>query len=350
MFFRNLTIRGNRGIQAVVDTSVQDVIFELIGSEALDLDAGQHEAKQVSIVGPAPRGADVAAGAGLKVKRTRMRNMTDAGVVVRGQATLENVLISDGTDGVRVADSLAVLDVHYSTIANNTGAGIDNTPGAAVAIERSIAWGNGAVAAEASVAGTGTSDLVNVSCGAMNWSDTGTPDCSAGGDNVSADPMFDVDYNLQAGSACMNHGPSPATYTGLPASDLDGVQRLVDGVGGGLAQNDCGALEFLDPMRSPGDVLNVKFETDFRIVWDIEPAAVEYHIYRDALSSLSYASFGLCRDDLEVNRTDNQLEDFEDPLTRGAFFYLISAEDLVGGLGTLGYATGAERSNFNACP
>jgi hypothetical protein len=345
MFFKNLTIRGNRGIQAVIDTSVRDVVFELIAADALDLDAGQHKVDRVTFMGPAPRGVDVASGANVKIKRARMMQMTDAGVVVRGQAELENVLIAEGTDGVRVEDSLATLDVSYTTIANNAGPGIDNTPGGAVTFTRSIAWGNG----PARSLGTGD-DLVNVDCGLVTWSDTGSPDCSSTGDNVTRDPVFDADYNLQTGSGCLNHGPSPATYTGDPNTDLDGTERLIDGDGTGLATNDCGALEFQDPNLSPGEVLNLRFETKDRIVWDVEPAAVEYHIYRDLVSNLSYASFGVCRDDLEANRMDDQLEDFENPMTGQTFFYLVTADDGGMGQGTLGYATGAERSNFNACP
>ena len=84
--------------------------------------------------------------------------------------------------------------------------------------------------------------------------------------------------------------------------------------------------------------------------WASDPLAVEYHVYRDLLSNLAYTSFGVCRDDLDGDRTDLQLDDAEVPASGTGFFYLITAEAGNGEEGTLGYATTAERSNFNACP
>ena len=106
----------------------------------------------------------------------------------------------------------------------------------------------------------------------------------------------------------------------------------------------------LEPL-TPGEVLNLRWELDdFRLVWDVEPSAVEYHVYRDLVSTLSFQDFGNCRDDLDTGRTDTELDDAEDPGIGTAFYYLITAEDGSGEEGTLGYATNCERSNFGACP
>ena len=79
---------------------------------------------------------------------------------------------------------------------------------------------------------------------------------------------------------------------------------------------------------------------------------LEYHAYRDVLTNLGYASFGTCRDDLDGTRTDTLLMDAEIPMVGVTFFYLITAEEIGGVEGTLGFATNVERSNFpaNACP
>jgi len=155
---------------------------------------------------------------------------------------------------------------------------------------------------------------------------------------------------LTAGSACLDHGPDPSLYTGDPPTDTAGDLRLRDSDGDGFAHNDCGAYEWINPVLSPGDVANLIFELAFRLAWDVEPAAVEYHVYRDLLSNLSYTSYGACRDDLDGDRTDTLLDDLEEPLSGQAFIYLVTAEDGTGQEGTLGLGSSAERSNYGACP
>ena len=95
---------------------------------------------------------------------------------------------------------------------------------------------------------------------------------------------------------------------------------------------------------------NLRWELDFRLVWDAEPSAVEYHVYRDLVSNLSYQSFGVCRDDLDSLRTDTILDDTEVPVSGRSFAYLITAEDAGGEEGTLGLGSSAERSNYAPCP
>ena len=84
--------------------------------------------------------------------------------------------------------------------------------------------------------------------------------------------------------------------------------------------------------------------------WDAEPLAVEYHIYRDSLASLAYSHFGVCADALDLDRTDEALTDSSIPGPGVGNFYLVTTEEVGGDEGTLGFATGAERSNFNPCP
>lgn len=130
---------------------------------------------------------------------------------------------------------------------------------------------------------------------------------------------------------------------------LAGSLRNFDG--DGVAVNDRGANEVADSGLVPGEVVNLRFDfNDFRMLWDPEPSAAECHVYRDLLPNLSYASFGVCRDDLDGNRTDTQLEDLDEPLSGEGFFYLITADSLGGNEGSLGLAAAAERSNFSPCP
>jgi hypothetical protein len=269
---------------------------------------------------------------------------TDAALVVEGTATLENTLVADGGDGIRVADSgtqQGTVTLTYTTIAGNAGTGVDNTVGGTVTIDKSIVFNGGPI-----------DDLIGVPCGNVTWSLIGSPDCSSHDDNLPPqDPLFDADDHLLDGSPCIEHGPDPALYTGDPLTDGDGEPRLRDFDGDGYANNDCGAYERApnDPNLAP-EVKNLRWDNDkITLRWDNEPLAVEYHIYRDFLTNLSYANFGVCRNDLDPDRTDDLLSDTEDPAPGQGFSYLVTAEIGSGDEGTLGLAAGAERSNFCPC-
>jgi hypothetical protein len=339
MRFHNLTLGGAEGLRASVGTEMSAMVFST-DATALVLDGGDHALAESEIGGASGVGADVATGASLNVRRTTMTGLTDAGLVVAGSANLENTLISEGADGIRLTDTGSV-SLDYSTIANHTGAGLDNTSGGVIAVQRSIIHGN--------TLGDVLPDNAGTICPDVSWSDVGSPDCSASGDNLSVDPLFDLDYGLQAGSPCLDHGPDPATYTGAPPTDLDGGPRLVDHDGDGLASTDPGAFEMLNPALVPGEVQNVLWQSFSLLTWDSEPSATEYHVYRDSLPNLSYAGFGICNDGLDGDRTDTQLDDAEDPGPDQGFFYLVTADN-GSEEGSLGFGTYAERSNFGACP
>ncbi|HXV75910.1 MAG TPA: hypothetical protein VD788_06270, partial [Candidatus Polarisedimenticolaceae bacterium] len=227
--FRTLTLRGDQGIHAAVDTDVTDIVFDTIAHEALEIDAGQHRVRLCTIDGPAV-GARISSGASLDLERTMVVGAIDAGLVVEGAVAARNVILGDGLDGVRPGPG-GTVTLSYVTIAGNTGYGIDNTLAGAVGVDRSILWGNS------------LGDLLGVACGAVTWSLVGSPDCSASGDNIIGDPLLDGDFLPATSSPCVDHGPDPASYDGEPPADFDGGARLLDADGDGLAQNDCGAFE-----------------------------------------------------------------------------------------------------------
>ncbi len=341
MVVRDFTLRGGQGIRSAVDTLAEDIVFDMISFEAYQADAGAHTLRRATVGELAAVGARVALGASLDASRVEMRGPTTAGVIAEGSVVLRNVLVADGTsgaDGIRLGSGASVT-AQYVTIEGNAGRGIDNTAGGSVAVDRSIVWGNAG------------GDLANASCAGISWSDTGDPACTPGNGNLSQDALLGLDSRPQAGSPCLDHGPSASGYAGIPPTDLAGEPRLRDFDGDGIAVNDCGAYEVDNGALVPGEVVNLRFDfNDFRLLWNPEPSAAEYHVYRDLLSNLSYGSFGVCRDDLDGDRTDAQLEDFEEPLAGQGFFYLITAESLGGNEGTLGLAAAAERSNFSPCP
>jgi hypothetical protein len=68
------------------------------------------------------------------------------------------------------------------------------------------------------------------------------------------------------------------------------------------------------------------------------------------MTSVGWASFGVCSDGLDPNRTDTILEVNGEPAPGEGWFVLITAESAGGAEGPMGAGTCAERSNFSPCP
>jgi hypothetical protein len=168
--------------------------------------------------------------------------------------------------------------------------------------------------------GNAAGDLLNVPCGSVSWSDVGTVTCTGVNGNLQVDPQLLADYRLGPSSPCLDHGPSPATYTGTPSVDLAGGVRLRDWDGDGLAVIDIGAYEMANPALAPGEVTNLRAASKTALTWSSVATAVEYHVYPEL------------------------------PAAGQGFGYLITAENGAGSEGTLGFASAAERSNFSPCP
>ena len=64
--------------------------------------------------------------------------------------------------------------------------------------------------------------------------------------NIRQDPLFQADgYHLQQGSPCIDVGDNGAA--GLPAKDIDGSPRIIDGDNNGSTIVDMGADEYINP-------------------------------------------------------------------------------------------------------
>jgi hypothetical protein len=339
MRFEGLTLRGDTGIRSDVPTHLEDLYFEFISVTALSLDAGAHEAVGISMGSGVVDGVHVAGGASLSLDRSRFEGLGGTALQADGAASVVNTQITQCSQGVIVGNT-GNLDLHYATIVDQTGTGVDNTAGGEVTIASSVAYGNSG------------GDLVSLPCTAVAWSLIGAPDCSGVGDNLPPqDPGLDPDYRLTASSPCLDHGPEPSTYTGWPRTDGGGECRLRDHDGDGMAYSDCGAYERENPDLTAPEVLNLHWILNWIMTWDLDPLALEYHIYRGDLAGLSYGQFGVCRDDLDPDvRTDQWLTDGSTPLPGEGYFYLVTAEEAGGDEGTLGFATNVERSNYSPCP
>ena len=272
----------------------------------------------------------------LQVSETRFLGIPGTAVQTSKQAHLFNVLIGLSGRGVLI-DSGGSLQMEYATLAGNSGPAVDNNANGTVAIKTSILYGNDG------------GDLKNVACSALSWTDLTSAACVGQNGNISADPLLLTDFHLSALSLCLDRGPSPATFTGQPPTDAMGNLRLRDYDGNGLANSDLGAFEEMNPLLAPGEVQNVRWTDRTHMVWDALPGATQYHLYRRTLPG-SYASFGTCYDAADPVRSDTQLRETANPPAPQGWLYVVTGENAAGSEGTLGFLTGAERSNFAPCP
>jgi hypothetical protein len=336
---RNLTLLGGKGIEAHVSTEIEDIDFRDIDVTALDLVAGDHHVSDVRLDDSVLDGLDLGALATMTLTRSRFEGLAGRAMQIDGAALIMNVLAVRCGEGI-VVGSDGVLDLRHSTVAEMDNLGVDNWWMGTVSVTYSIVWGSAG------------GDLAFVDCQNVNWSDIGTPDCTGSGDNLSVDPQFvapGADYHLQAISPCIDHGPDPALFTGVPCSDLDGGPRGRDHDGNGLAQFDVGAYE-RENVLIPGDVENLQWTDKETMVWNVETSADQYHVYQGSLDTLGYDNFGTCADGTDPDLFDTELSVTAIPAPGTGWFWVITAEDLAGSEGTLGFATCTERSNFTPCP
>ena len=271
------------------------------------------------------------------VEGSELRFRSIPGTALRASAAVEltSVLIEQSGDGI-VLEPGGSLQMRFATVAENSGAGLTNLGSGDVQVTGSIVFGNAG------------GDLVGVACSQAASSDIGIPNCAGQNGNISSPPLFQPGHRLGTSSPCLDTGVGPATYTGVPRTDLAGDLRLRDFDGDGLAFADMGAFEETNSSLDPREVTGLYWTDPTTLAWEPLPGAPAYHVYRGVLPA-SYVSFGTCADSLDLDLTDVAVSDPGEPSTGEGWFYLITAEDLFADEGTLGFAEGAERSNFTPC-
>ncbi len=173
--------------------------------------------------------------------------------VLSGNLLLKNSLLADSRAGPGVAIDQGDLEVDQSTLANNSGAGIETgaTPGRFV-LSNSILHGNGGGDVKGGAGGVFRFNL---------FEDAARP----GEGNQTGDPAFvnpnNRDFAPGPGSAAIDRG-DPAQPEGL--SDLFFHKRPVDGDDDGEARIDIGAVE-AGSLNAPSIVLPIlsTSSTDF---------------------------------------------------------------------------------------
>ena len=266
----------------------------------------------------------------------RFHELAGAAIRLSGAAHLVNSTVTASRSAVRIAPG-AAASVEHCTIAGNVELGLANhSSAAAVQVTASIVHGNAG------------GDLSGVPCGAVSWSDVGVPDCSSTNDNLSAAPLLDAGGRLTDGSPCLDHRPPPSEYRGSPRTDGDGDLRRRDFDGDLVPAADCGAFERRRPLAPP-EVGPLRWDDATRLRWEPVAGTPSYVPYRGSLGMLSYGFAGECRGDLDFDPSDTALINSERPPAGGAFFYLVGVRTAAGERGTLGAASGAERTGPADC-
>ena len=105
---------------------------------------------------------------------------------------------------------------------------------------------------------------------------------------------------------------------------------------------------FVTGFPPPGEVTGLDFTDETNLVWDVEPSAGVYNLYRDDLGVISGSGFGACfQPDLPGTGT---MDTDPIPPASSGFFYLVTAENSLHQEGTKGFQTGGIPRQGTTCP
>jgi hypothetical protein len=150
----------------------------------------------------------------------------------------------------------------------------------------------------------------------------------------------------------LNAGGRPAD--GVEATSVS-YRITLDAIGQGVLGRDLSSASyrmdggFVPAYPPPGEVTGVFLTDAVTLVWDPEPSAGHYNLYRDALTSLSGLGYGRCnRQRLTATTTTDPA--VPSPPGEG-YFYLVTAANRLHEEGTKGWDSFLdERPNPTPCP
>jgi len=126
--------------------------------------------------------------------------------------------------------------------------------------------------------------------------------------------------------------------------DSFGEGLAATAVSGPSFHMDAGLVAAYPP---PGEIRDVLFSGQTDFCWSPEKSVGNYNVYRDTISTLP-GGFGTCS---QPALTGNCATDASAPPFGEAWFYMATAENLVGEEGTKGFrSSGVERTNLAPCP
>ena len=98
----------------------------------------------------------------------------------------------------------------------------------------------------------------------------------------------------------------------------------------------------------PGEVVGLRFAAKEILAWNPERSVGTYNLYRGLVQGLAGLGYGDC---LQDGLPGDTATDGALPVTGQAYFYLVTAENLLAEEGSRGVdSAGADRGNANACP
>jgi hypothetical protein len=105
---------------------------------------------------------------------------------------------------------------------------------------------------------------------------------------------------------------------------------------------------FVPDYPPPGEVKGHLFSSKTTLTWSPEKSVGSYDVYRASISSLSGLGYGVC---LQNGLAAESATDASTPSAGQGYFYLVTARNLLGEIGTKGSASsGIERANAAPCP
>jgi hypothetical protein len=157
-------------------------------------------------------------------------------------------------------------------------------------------------------------------------------------------PSFRVDEQV------LNAGGRP--LQGLVAASAS-FRMTIDAIGDAGPGTPLASASFglspgpVAPYPPPGEVRNLRFSDPGRFGWDRERSAGVYNVYRGTVGLLP-GTYGSCSQSSLFATT---AADAGAPLPSTAWFYLVTAKNLLSEEGTKGFASnGTEEVNPNPCP
>lgn len=157
--------------------------------------------------------------------------------------------------------------------------------------------------------------------------------------------------NYRVSDQAFNAAGHPAQGTVLVSA---GYRIRFDAIGGAAAGATLSSASYsvagsmVSSYPPPGEVVGLRFAAKETLAWNPERSVGTYNLYRGLVQNLSGLGYGDCLQDGLPGETAT---DAAAPVSGQAYFYLVTAENLLAEEGSRGTdSTGADRGSANACP
>jgi hypothetical protein len=168
---------------------------------------------------------------------------------------------------------------------------------------------------------------------------------------LSLPAMAQSSASYEISDSAFNAGGHPDDGTVMTSASyqvsLDAIGDAV--LGSGMSSASYGmSAGMVGTYPPPGEVPGLWFTDAVTLAWSPEPSVGVYNLYRDLVSALSGLGYGSCEQQDIAGATTT---DSSTPPVGDGYFYLVTAENMLGEEGTKGQDSAAgERGNTTPCP